>query len=354
MMSRFLGRRRNRGVMRDLDEAGARIGGGELLPESEMERLRGRVMGQAPAAGAAANAAAGAAAATEPAGPVMGAVDRQAAGVGPMGMYAPSAQVGPGGALNVGMSEGHRASLRGVGWEAPTMAGTLRAHLGLGPRQRVREYDRRIMADRDFAEGGRRFDAQTQAGVAMAEAQAMGAAAQHAPRPVVVGDALVGADGQELYRAPERPQGPLVAGNRVIDPVAGREIAPQERQRPEWSRNPENPNLWAFTDASGRTHTFDTTPKEMMARLDGFTLAQIRVMEQNGQVPPGTTDLYLRSGLGQGGGEAAGAPAAGAAAGTGPGGGKELDRETAAALLKEAGGDREKARALARERGYRF
>jgi hypothetical protein len=47
-------------------------------------------------------------------------------------------------------------------------------------------------------------------------------------------------------------------------------------------------------------------------------------------------------------------------AGTGPapagakGGGKSLDKATAAAILQEAGGDKQKARQLARERGYSF
>jgi hypothetical protein len=52
--------------------------------------------------------------------------------------------------------------------------------------------------------------------------------------------------------------------------------------------------------------------------------------------------------LGQMGAKTGSAPAAG------KGGGKTLDKATAAALLQEAGGDKERARKLARERGYSF
>jgi len=38
----------------------------------------------------------------------------------------------------------------------------------------------------------------------------------------------------------------------------------------------------------------------------------------------------------------------------GPLGGQELDEQTATAILKEAGGDKEKARRIARQRGYNF
>lgn len=120
--------------------------------------------------------------------------------------------------------------------------------LGLGPRQRVREYEGREMrmADmssqraetrmRESEETDReRIRMQGQVGAAEAaaggvRAQAEAAAARErmaAERPVVAGDRVIDpVTGQEI--APRGPQ-PIVAGNRVIDPVTGQEIAPPER-----------------------------------------------------------------------------------------------------------------------------